>query len=551
MRRFFFTMLFGLLLCGVYAQKENASIGRYWVQFSDKNDSPYSLDNPEAYLSERALQRRANQGIAIDEYDLPVNPAYLEMVKMCGAVIINPSKWLNGTTVEVPNPQVLVALTGQSFVTEVFMIAPPDSKCGAKDKSYTKNESYEPLDVETRRNKGFYGEGLTQIEQLNGTVLHDQGYMGEGMVIAVLDGGFSGADTHSLFDNMREEGRLLGTRNFVIPGSSVYTQSTHGTSCLSTMAAYIPNYFVGTAPKASYYLIHTEDSRSENIIEEYNWVSGAEYADSLGVDICTTSLGYVDFDLTQWNHPYAHLDGNTAPISRGAVIACSRGMICLNAAGNSGSDPNPYISVPSDVQEVITVGAVDAYGDRAYFSSIGPTADGRIKPDVMAMGQGTTVADGSGGIYYGSGTSFSTPVLAGMVACLWQANPWATPAQIREALLNCADNANNPNSEYGYGIPNFQDAMLCLGTPEVIEPAEEIVLVYPNPFGDDVNVRLLEGSKANVMVCDFYGRQLYSCSFNGLNHTSLERELKSLAAGVYFLNVTSEYGRQVIKVVKY
>ena len=220
------------------------------------------------------------------------------------------------------------------------------------------------------------------------------GYDGTGVVIAVLDGGFVGTDVHPAFDNMRAEGRLLGVKDFVYGSTSVYSQSSHGTSCLSTMAAYDPNNMVGTAPKASYYLFHTEDGNGENIVEEYNWVSGAELADSLGVDLCTTSLGYIDFDMPQWDHPIEHYDGHTAPMTIGAEIAVSRGMICTNSAGNE-YDGYCTLGIPADAEHVITVGAVNDQGERADFSSVGPTYDGRIKPDVMAMGEGTYVASGN------------------------------------------------------------------------------------------------------------------------------------------------------------
>ena len=350
---------------------------------------------------------------------------------------------------------------------------------------------------------------------------------------------------------MREEGRLLGTRDFVYGSNSVYTQSTHGTSCLSTMGAYDPNNMVGTAYKASYYLIHTEDGDSENIIEEYNWVSGAEYADSLGVDVCSTSLGYITFDMSQWNHPFEHYDGKTAPMSIGAEIAASRGMICMNAAGNEG-DGNCTLGIPADAEHIVTVGAVNAAGDRASFSSVGPTYDGRIKPDVMAMGEGTYVASGYGSwwpYYNGNGTSFATPVLAGAVACLRQARPYSSVQEICDALRACGNRAENPDSKYGYGIPDFSQALELLKVEEHSVAANEIINVYPNPSQGEVKVALKEGAKADVTVYDITGRQLYTYTFNGLNHTTLENYMNTLGTGVYFINAVSELGSQTVKLV--
>ena len=319
------------------------------------------------------------------------------------------------------------------------------------------------------------------------------------------------------------------------------------------MAAYDPDEMVGTAPKASYYLIHTEDAGTENIIEEYNWVTGAEYADSLGVDVCTTSLGYIGFDMPQWDHPFAHFDGQTAPMTIGSEIAASRGMVCINAAGNDGPG-TCTLGIPADAEHILTVGAVDADGNRAGFSSVGPTYDGRIKPDVMAMGSETYVASGFldyGPYYNGSGTSFATPVLAGAVVCLRQARPYATVQEICDAIRQCGDRANNPDSYYGYGIPDFSQALAMLN---IDEPSEglptEVISVFPNPSNGSVHVKLNAGAKADLVVYDIMGRSLYTYSFNGLNHTTLENYLNGLKAGVYFISVNSDVmGSQTMKFV--
>ena len=520
----------------------------YWVQFTDKNNSPYSIDNPEAYLSPRALQRRANLGIGIDEYDIPVNPQYLQAVADCGAQLLNPSKWLNGVSVHVTDPAVIEAINALGFV-EVVRNCPNDLKAQEKKERWMANEM-KPVEG-SRGFRGYYGGAEDQVTQLKVDQLHEQGFDGTGIVIAILDGGFVGTENHACFDNMREEGRLLGTRDYVYGSTSVYTQSTHGTSCLSTMAAYVPNQMVGTAPKASYYLIHTEDAGTENIIEEYNWVSGAEYADSLGVDVCSTSLGYIGFDMPQWDHPFEHFDGHTAPMTIGAEIAASRGMICMNAASNEGGGVCT-LGIPADAEHILTVGAVDGNGQRADFSSVGPTYDGRIKPDVMAMGQGTYVASGDGGwwpYYNGNGTSFSTPVLAGAVACLRQARPYASVQEICDVIRQCGDRADNPDSYYGYGVPDFSQALELLHVEEDSVYSNEIINVYPNPNQGEMHVVLIEGAKAELTVFDFMGRQLYTYSFNGLNHTSLETYLNTLDSGIYFIKAVSELGNQTLKLI--
>ena len=547
MKKLVFLLL--VLAVSVIAEAQIAT-DIYWVQFTDKNNSPYSIDNPEAYLSSRALQRRANLGIAIDEYDIPVNPQYLQAVAECGVQLLNPSKWLNGVSVYATNAAAIDAVNALPFVSAVRN-CPNDPKAQEMKERWLADEM-KPV-AASRAMYGYYGGAESQVKQLKVNVLHEQGFDGTGVVVAVLDGGFYGTDDHPCFDNMRAEGRFLGVREFVYGVSTVYSQSTHGTSCLSTMAAYVPNTMVGTAPKASYYIIHTEDGAAENIVEEYNWVSGAEYADSLGVDVCSTSLGYNGFDMPQWDHPFAHFDGHTAPMTIGAEIAASRGMICINAAGNNGGG-TCTLGIPGDAEHILTIGAVNGNGNRADFSSVGPTYDGRIKPDVMAMGEGSYVALGysawEGEYYNGNGTSFATPILAGAVACLRQARPYASVQAICDAIRQCSDRVDNPDSYYGYGIPDFSQAMELLSVNEPMgnTPAH-VISVFPNPSNGEVHVALNAVHKADLTVYDITGRQLFAYSFNGLNHTTLENFLNTLGAGVYFINAVSEAGNETLKLV--
>lgn len=543
-------LLLFLIVASLFAQAQIAT-NIYWVQFTDKNDSPYSIDNPEAYLSERALERRARLGIEIDEYDIPVNPQYLQAVADCGAQLLNPSKWLNGVSVYTSSTSVIDAINALEFV-EVVRNCPNYPEAQRDKEIWMANEmkvSGSPVKA-----RDFYGGAHDQVYQLRVNELHDMGFDGRGVVIAVLDGGFIGTDIHHTFDNMREEGRLLGVRDFVYGSQSVYSQSTHGTSCLSTIGAYDPQNMVGTAPKASFYLIHTEDGEGENIVEEYNWVSGAEYADSLGVDVCSTSLGYIDFDMPQWDHPIEHFDGHTAPMTIGAEIAASRGIICTNSAGNEG-DGYCTLGIPADAEHILTVGTVDDQGYRADFSSVGPTYDGRIKPDVMAMGEGTYVASGNpggwwGDYYNGNGTSFSNPVLAGAVACLRQARPDATVQEICDAVRAAGNNTNNPNNQYGYGIPNFVEALEMLPLHvDTFAEQNKLIAVYPNPSKGELHLAMNEGYQAEINVFDLVGRHLKSYHFNGLNHTSIERFLNSLDNGVYFIKADSEIGSQTVKLV--
>ena len=536
-----------LVVCAIAHAQIASNI--YWVQFTDKANSPYSINNPEAYLSQRALDRRARLGIEIDEYDIPVNPQYLQAVADCGAQLLNPSKWLNGVSVYTSSSSVIDAINELDFVEVVRNCE--DYPEAQRDKEiWLANEmkmSGSPVVA-----RDFYGGAHDQVYQLRVNELHDMGFDGTGVVIAVLDGGFVGTDTHRCFDNMREEGRLLGVRDYVYGSTSVYSQSAHGTSCLSTIAAYDPQNMVGTAPKASFYLFHTEDGDGENIVEEYNWVSAAEYADSLGVDVCTTSLGYIDFDMPQWDHPIEHYDGHTAPMTIGAEIAASRGMICTNSAGNEG-DGYCTLGIPADAEHILTIGAVNAAGERAYFSSVGPTYDGRIKPDVMAVGQGTYVASPYswyGDYYNGDGTSFSNPVLAGAVACLRQARPNASVQEICDAVRMAGNNAANPDSYNGYGIPDFVQAMEMLPLHvDTFVQQNEIIAVFPNPSKGNAHIQMNEGYQAEIKVYDLMGRHLTSYHFNGLNHTSIEQFLNTLDNGVYFIKADSELGSQTVRLV--
>jgi len=533
-------LLFSVLLLLVNAVLAQIAPDKYWVQFSDKKNSPYTIHNPEPYLSQRALQRRANQHIKIDEYDLPVTSEYLSRLSQTGATILNVSKWLNGATIAVDNEEVLQAVMALPFVIATRACV-----------------SHEPrrIDKEVYDNKvvadympSFYGEAYNHIGTINGKPLHDAGFMGEGMMIAVMDGGFAGADTIRIFKSLREEGRLLGTRNFVRKDETIFKGSQHGTACLGLMAGYLPNEYVGTAPKASYYLFMTEDVDSENIIEEYNWVSAAELADSLGVDVCSTSLGYVDFDMEEWTHIYSDLDGATAPISRGATIACSRGMLCVNSAGNSGQKPFPYISAPADVEAVLTIGAVNDIGEIAPFSSIGPTFDLRVKPDIVAMGWGDRVVAYNGTYYNGSGTSYACPIIAGMTTCLWQARPYATPSEINDALRQTANMAQIPDFQYGYGLPDYVAAMNEL--PEKKEPeSDNLITVCPNPSSGNIHILLEEALKVDIVVNDILGHKILTYEFNGLNHASLENKLNQLRAGVYIITARTENHHQTIRFV--
>lgn len=549
MRRLFVLMTL-LLIVGVTAYSQIAP-DRYWIQFADKNNTPYSIDRPEEFLSERAIQRRIKYGIALDEKDIPVNPSYIEAVKKTGAVILNPSKWLNGVTVEVYDNSVLDAISGLPFVNKTRALYDEPLKQMLKERSYFQETNIETI-MNTSGLRGYYGGALIQIDLLNGIALHDMGYRGEGMWIGICDSGYQGADAHDAFQNMMEEDRLLGTKDFVYKNGVVYSDDHHGTACLSLMAGYMPGVYVGTAPKASYFLCRTENINSENVIEEYNWVSAAEYMDSLGIDIISTSLGYVSFDDAEMSHVYEDFDGKTCVITIGAEIASSKGILCVVAAGNEGDTQFPYIGAPGDAKNVLTVGGVKMDGKKAGFSSIGPTYDGRIKPDVMSFAYAVTVASPSNNFYEGNGTSFAAPSLAGMVACYWQARNDVSEDKIREMIKKSANNYSTPNSNYGYGIPDFKRALDMLNLEDCdIFNKKTPFYVYPNPSNGKVKLSLDCKEKVMVQVFDMFGKKIY-CFDNEVDSVEyIDVCLSNLKAGVYIIRIDGEKNNSTVKLIKY
>ncbi len=542
MKKYFLFFLLVLFNSSLFPQ---IAPDKYFIQFTDKNNSPYSLSQPGKFLTARALARRARFNISIKENDIPVNPQYVEAVANTGVKILNTSRWLNGVTVYTTDTALIDSIKTFSFVGSTLKFGPAGQKEDKFRKEAAIPEVATPVFKAVDTLEAQYGAALTQIKQINGIYLHNKGFRGQGMVIAVLDAGYSSVPTQPLFDSLRNDHRILGTKDFVNPGGDVYPQHYHGRMVLSCMAADVPGTMIGTAPKASYWLLRSEDARSENVIEEYNWVSAAEFADSVGADVINSSLGYIDFDDTAFSHPYSDMDGKTCISTRGAEIAASKGMLVVNSAGNSGQDKAfPWIGAPADGHSVLTAGAVTAMGIRASFSSIGPTYDGRIKPTVMTLGQGDAVANSTDSITHASGTSFSSPVLAGMSACLWEAHPLATNMQIIEALKKTASLAGNPNSLMGWGIPDFAkaDAYLTriLGISH-LKAAKNILTVYPNPFRDGFSVKVPQSISGKVQLTLFSidGKKLFEKEFQvtGL-HLSLHNTLSQLRPGMYLLRLS-------------
>ncbi len=458
---FFITLIIGDNDC--YAQ-----FSRYIVKLKDKGTNPFSISNPSLYLTQRAIDRRSRYSIVIDSTDLPVTPRYIDSIRMAGTVtILNVSKWLNQVAIQTNDAAALVKINSFPFVISTGPVAsrnqqndkPVNKKLDAPDNTF-------PIPPSTPQGiTDFYNYGLSfgQVHLNNGEFLHNRGFRGQGMQMAVLDAGFFHYLSLPTFDSIRNNNQVLGTWDFVTGNASVDEDHTHGMNCLSIIAANMPGVFMGTAPKTSFYLYRTEDVNSEYPIEEQNWVAGMERADSLGVDISSTSLGYFTFDNAIFNYTYASMDGNTTISAKGADLAAKKGIMVVLAAGNEGGSAWHYIITPSDADSVMAVGAVSTSGVVGGFSSFGPSSDGQIKPNVAAVGVGAVIANPSNGQpTFGSGTSFACPNMAGLTTCLWQAFPEINNMGIMNAMQQSATRANNPDDRTGYGIPDMKKAFVML-----------------------------------------------------------------------------------------
>ncbi|WP_321333190.1 S8 family serine peptidase [uncultured Bacteroides sp.] len=449
MRSLFLTFAICALLFSAGASAQQDTL-KYRISLRDKAATVYSLSRPEEYLSEKAIVRRAKQHLAIDSTDLPVCKKYVDAIRRKGVTIVVTGKWDNFVTVSCKDSSVIARIAALPFVCSAMRVwEMPNVE---KPQMATKRDSI--TNEVVRVDSLYYGPAYRQIQLSNGDKLHEAGFKGQGMTIAVIDAGFHNADRIEAMKNIC----VLGLKDFVNPSCDLFAESSHGMKVLSCMAMNQPHVMVGTAPEASYWLLRSEDEYSEQLVEQDYWAAAVEFADSVGADVVNTSLGYYTFDDKSENYKYRNLDGHYALMSRQAAKAADKGMIVVCSAGNAGGGSWKKITPPGDADNVITVGAIGKNGVLAPFSSIGNTADNRIKPDVVAVGLGSDVMDTNGVVGKASGTSFASPIMCGMVACLWQACPQLTAKQLIELVRQVGDRADFPDNIYGYGVPDLWKA---------------------------------------------------------------------------------------------
>lgn len=485
-------LLWLFALIGMAPGSRAAESYRFRVYLKDKGQAGYTIDKPEDFLSEKAIRRRVRQGRPIDSTDLPIAPAYLDTLAAAGARPVVQSKWFATVVVAAADSLVAERLARLSIVDSVKWVwkgeweadpsstgtdpyvggvvcsepavsaasaASPASAACAEETVAPSDAATDPEAPEPEETRFYpadapsaleYGYADDQIRMLNGIKLHRAGFRGEGMVVAVIDAGFMHVDRIGVFDSLK----IAGTHNVVFPGETVFAGDDHGTKVLSCLAADRPGIMIGTAPEASYWLIKSEDSRSEFPVEEDYWTAAVEFADSVGADVVSSSLGYFTFDAEALAYSPAALDGQTTLISRAAERAAGKGILLFSSAGNEGAGAWGKITFPGDAPGILTVGAIDDRKRKSSFSSVGFTADGRVKPDVVALGSGCCVIDPSGNVHYANGTSFATPILAGLGVCLWQAFPALSNAEIVDLLRRGGSQSKRPDAELGYGLPD-------------------------------------------------------------------------------------------------
>lgn len=546
---------FILLLLAIPAFAQNQQYA-FRVAFDDKNETTFTLANPSAYLSPRAITRRAKYNIPTDSTDLPVNAVYVDSVlQVTEGILHMTSKWQNHCVVLLSDSSKILQLQNISFIKSIKQVAyyfnglhqqvsgPASGGSGTMGTNGTA-----PALID----QNFYGSGWSQISMCHGEYLHQNNRMGQGKLIAVIDLGFDGVDVIPAYDSMRNHGRLTDTWNYIYDTAHVFGYADHGTKVFSCLAAYAPGFYVGTAPEASYALYISDDENTEQAIEEDNWLAAAERSDSIGADIISTSVGYNEFDNPDDSYTYADLDGHTTIVARAANTANSKGITVLASAGNEGTTSWQFILTPGDADSIITVGSVNSNKLASGFSGKGPNASGLLKPNVCAQGGSVSVIVSSGGIGTSSGASISTPVLAGLTACLMQATPSRKPAQVRTLIESVSDSFATPTMKVGNGVPDFKRALDFVTDVKDLTDKTQAFYLYPNPTSSELNIAVSSAAKTviDIYCYDLQGKLVLKESMQAGNGRTGKIDMRTLPDGVYFIRINSDKGYQVEKVIK-
>lgn len=506
----------------------------YFILFKDKPATEFSVSNPTAFLTERAISRRTVQKIAITAQDLPVNKTYIDEIRRITPVRYA-SKWLNGVLVRSTDAQ-LSQIRAKSFYSGLLWNG--DLKNTAfVNEAFAKKSKFEETSATD------FGLADVQNKMLGIDKMHEAGFLGKGVLVGVFDSGFQNAQNLNIFKTLYESNRLTTTWDFVSDEANVTNDHSHGTNVLSVLAANQTGTFVGTVPEASFALFKTEDVSSETRIEELYWLLAAERSDSLGVDVINSSLGYYNFDNPAQNYKISDIDGNTTLITRAADWAASKGIIVVTSAGNEGRNAWRRITAPADADSVLAVGAVTENQAYVAFSSIGPSADGRLKPEVAAMGSSTTVGRPNNSVGTSNGTSFSSPLIAGLAAGIKQAYPSFSAMKIRELIIKSGSQYDNPDEFLGYGIPNFERVKELAEFEQIVSDSGETLFIYPNPVSDENSLKAIITDPdflppLTIKIYDTIGRKIQEVKSPNLSF-SIDSEIDLLPSGSYFLSVES------------
>lgn len=519
-----------------------AQVNRYVVFFKDKTGTSYSITSPLEFLSQRAIDRRIRQGISISQADLPVNANYVQGVRDVGVNTFFTTRWMNGVLVQC-DASIVPAIQNLSYVDRVEFVAP-----------------YERLLVGGRRRNDLKTKELktasstqVQLQMIGLDEMHTAGYQGENVIIGIFDGGFQGVNTAPPFQHIFDENRinLSVSKDFVTNSTDIFQFDEHGTEVFSVIAAYQDGFYTGGSYEANYQLYVTEDVGSEYRIEEYNWLFAAERADSAGVDVVNSSLGYYDFDQSGMDYSKDAMDGKTTIVSQAAQMLADRGVIVVCSAGNEGNISWQIITAPADAKDVLAIANVNSAGVRAGSSSIGPSSDGRIKPDVAALGVNTSVIRPNGTLGTASGTSLAAPLVASLAAGVWERYPNLSNIEVMEAIRKSASQSSNPDNLLGYGIPNFKAVV------NYVEQShqENVFDVYPNPITQDsVTIRPFDPnqvSSCKVEVLTSQGQTVHEATVNfSWTNRTYTSYVTTLPTGVYFMRIWWGDRRFTYKVIK-